>query len=159
MPKKFDNKLITVLLAEDNPADQQLTKRVFEDAKIKNDLYIVEDGVDLMNYLNRKEKYSNPITSPRPDLILLDINMPRMDGKQALKNIKNDINLKSIPVIIFTTSSYEKDIIESYNLGVNAYVTKPLDIDEFMCAVKNLESFWMILADLPSRRAEFKDYK
>ncbi len=150
MKPKVNGRPAIILLAEDNPADQQITKRVLKHVKVQTELHIVEDGVELMNYLKRKDKYSDPKSSQRPDLILLDINMPRMDGKKALRNIKGDSSLKAIPVVMLTTSNQERDILESYDLGVNSYITKPSDNNEFIKVIKSIENFWLVISELPS---------
>ncbi len=147
---KVNGRPAIILLAEDNPADQQITKRVLRHVKVRTELHIVEDGIELMNYLRRKDKYSDPKSSQRPDLILLDINMPRMDGKKALKNIKGDSSLKAIPIVMLTTSNQDHDILESYDLGVNSYITKPSDNNEFIKVIKSIEDFWLVVSELPS---------
>jgi len=143
------NKQSVILLAEDNVADQNLTKRAFQGGKLSSDLRIVEDGVEALEYLKRRGKYSNPASSPRPDILLLDINMPRMDGKQLLKEIKDDPDLKIIPIIMLTTSRHEVDVLVSYTLGVNAYITKPVDVDRFLETIRGLEHFWLTTVMLP----------
>ncbi|MDH5682505.1 MAG: response regulator [Spirochaetota bacterium] len=143
------NRPIRILMAEDNPADQEITRRVIADMGIPSELKILEDGLEVMNYLTRVEIYSDPEISPRPDFIMLDINMPRMNGKETLEAIKSNPNFRSIPVVMLTTSSYEKDIIESYELGVNAYITKPVDIGQFFTLIGNLKHFWFQIAELP----------
>ncbi|GMT50132.1 MAG: response regulator [bacterium] len=148
--KKANGRPAIILLAEDNPADQQITKRVLRHVKVQTELHIVEDGVELMNYLRREDKYSDPKSSQRPDLILLDINMPRMDGKKALRNIKGDSSLKAIPVVMLTTSNQDHDILESYDIGVNSYITKPSDNNEFIKVIKSIEDFWLVVSELPS---------
>lgn len=150
MDKKSTN-LVVVLLVEDNPADQQLTIRAFKKGRVNINLQIANDGVEAMEYLRGKGKYADRQTYPIPDLVLLDINMPRMDGKQVLKEIKTDNYLKIIPVIMLTTSDQEKDIIDSYNLGVNAYISKPVRISEFMDVVHKLEEFWFTLNKVPPK--------
>ncbi len=137
--------LAVVLLVEDNPADQQLTIRAFQKGHVNTNLQITSDGVEAMEYLRGVEKYHDREIYPVPDLILLDINMPRKDGKQVLKEIREDKALKIIPVVMLTTSDQEKDIIDSYNLGVNAYISKPVRINEFMEVVQKLEDFWFSL--------------
>ncbi|GMT41945.1 MAG: two-component system response regulator [bacterium] len=151
MMEQFDTKPAVILLAEDNPADQEITRRALEDAKVKNDLHVVGDGVEAMEYLRRQGKYSDSASSPRPDLLLLDINMPKMDGKQVLEKIKGDEELRTIPVVMLTTSSHERDVIKSYHLGVNAYILKPVDIGQFVAVLKNLEEFWFMMVVLPSK--------
>jgi two-component system response regulator len=146
---KKDSDLVVVLLVEDNPADQQLTIRAFKKGRVNVNLQIANDGVEAMEYLRGMEKYADRLAYPIPDLVLLDINMPRMDGKQVLKEIKTDSVLKVIPVIMLTTSDQEKDIIDSYNLGVNAYISKPVRINDFMDVVYKLEDFWFSLNRIP----------
>ncbi len=148
--KKANGRPAIILLAEDNPADQQITKRMLRHVKVQTELHVVEDGVELMNYLRREDKYSDPQNSQRPDLILLDINMPRMDGKKALESIKKDSRLKAIPIVMLTTSNQEHDILESYDLGVNSYITKPSDNNEFIKVIKSIEDFWLVVSELPS---------
>ncbi len=149
---KKNSDLVVVLLVEDNPADQQLTIRAFKKGRVNINLQIANDGVEAMEYLNGVGKYADRKSYPIPDLVLLDINMPRMDGKQVLKEIKTDINLKIIPVIMLTTSDQEKDIIDSYNLGVNAYISKPVRINDFMDVVHKLEDFWFSLNRIPPKK-------
>lgn len=141
----------TILLAEDNPADQALVKRSLINHKVHIELFIVDDGVEAMEYLRQEGKYADPQTSPKPDILLLDIKMPKMDGKEVLREVKNDPVLKTIPVIMLTTSDYEKDIIESYNLGVNAFITKPVDFNQFMQAMFSIKCFWLCVAGLPPK--------
>ncbi len=139
-----------VLLVEDNPADQKLTIRALNKGRVKTNLYIVEDGVEAMNYLEHKDKYTDRQKFPLPDLILLDINLPRMNGLDVLKKIRQDAELKTIPIIMLTTSSQEKDIVESYKLGVNAYINKPVQINDFTSAIRTIEDFWFCLTILPT---------
>ena len=139
---------IEILLVEDNPADVQLTIEALKDAKLNNHLSVAEDGVEATAFLRREGKYAN---APRPDLILLDLNMPRKNGREVLKDIKSDENLKTIPVVILTTSEAEQDIIKSYRLNANCYVTKPVDFFQFMKVVKAIEDFWMCIVKLPPR--------
>ncbi len=139
-------KPIHILLAEDNPGDARLTIEGFKDAKVNNEITVVEDGIEALAYLRRQGKYANAV---RPDLILLDLNMPRKDGREVLSEIKSDDNLKSIPVLVFTVSSAEKDILNSYGLHANAFITKPIDLDEFTKVVKSLEDFWLTIVKLP----------
>lgn len=145
--KKVDP--IIILLAEDNPADAELTMEAMKDTKILNMLYHVRDGAEVMEFLRREGKHA---AMPRPDLILMDLNMPRKDGLRTLKEIKEDPDLKSIPVVILTVSSSEEDILKSYNLHANSYVTKPLDLDEFASVVKGIEEFWFTIVKLPSNK-------
>ncbi len=148
---KKNSDLVVVLLVEDNPADQQLTIRAFKKGRVNVNLQIADDGVEAMEYLKGSGKYADRFAYPIPDLVLLDINMPRMDGKQVLKEIKTDSVLKVIPVIMLTTSDQEKDIIDSYNLGVNAYISKPVRINDFMDVVYKLEDFWFSLNRVPPK--------
>ena len=142
---KKETSLAVILLIEDNPADQQLTIRAFRKGHVSTNLQIASDGVEAMEYLRGEGKYFDREMYPIPDLILLDINMPRKDGKQVLKEIREDKDLKIIPVVMLTTSDQEKDVIDSYNLGVNAYISKPVRINEFMEVVHKLEDFWFSL--------------
>ena len=147
---KMNNaKMVIILLVEDNPADQQLTIRAFQKGKINTNLQIVSDGQEAMDYLQQTGKFEDKKSFPRPDLILLDINMPRKDGKQVLKEIRADENLKSIPVVMLTTSDQEKDVIDSCNLGVNSYISKPVRINDFIDVISKLEEFWFTLSILP----------
>ena len=139
-------KPIEILLAEDNPGDARLTVEGFKDAKIKNNITVVEDGIEAMAYLRHEGPYAN---AALPDLILLDLNMPRKDGREVLAEIKADENLMRIPVLIFTVSSAERDILAAYNLQANAFITKPIDLDEFITVVKSLEEFWLTIVKLP----------
>ncbi len=148
---KKNSDLVVVLLVEDNPADQQLTVRAFKKGRVNINLQIANDGVEAMEYLRGEGMYADRKSYPIPDLVLLDINMPRMDGKQVLKEIKTDEFLKIIPVIMLTTSDQEKDIIDSYNLGVNAYISKPVRINDFMDVVHKLEDFWFSLNKVPPK--------
>ena len=146
------NGLAVVLLVEDNPADQQLTVRAFKKGHVNTDLQIASDGVEAMEYLLGEGKFKDREIYPIPDLILLDINMPRKDGKQVLQEIRDNENLKIIPVIMLTTSDQEKDIIDSYHLGVNAYISKPVRIKDFMDVVNKLEDFWFSLNTMPPKK-------
>jgi two-component system, chemotaxis family, response regulator Rcp1 len=145
-----------ILLVEDNPADQQLTLRAFKQGKLNTQLFIANDGQEAMDYLLNENRFANEEDFPRPDLILLDINMPRKDGKEVLKEIRANPDLKIIPVIMLTTSDQEKDIIDSYNLGVNAYISKPVRIADFLNVVSKLEEFWFILSQLPPKKNDYQ---
>jgi len=147
--------MVIILLVEDNPADQQLTIRAFQRGKISTNLQIVSDGQEAMDYLMHKNKFEGKKSSPRPDLVLLDINMPRKDGKQVLREIRADENLKSIPVVMLTTSDQEKDVIDSYNLGVNSYISKPVRIKDFIEVISKLEEFWFTLSILPPNNSNY----
>jgi two-component system, chemotaxis family, response regulator Rcp1 len=148
-------KEIIILLVEDNPADQQLTLRAFKQGKLNAKINIASDGQEAMDYLLNKEKFKDIDNYKRPDLILLDINMPRKDGKQVLKEIRANSNLKIIPVIMLTTSDHEKDIFDSYILGVNAYISKPAKIADFLNIVSKLEEFWFVLNQLPPKKLDY----
>lgn len=137
---------VDILLVEDTPADVRLTREALKEAKVLNTLYVVEDGVEAMNFLHRKGKYAD---MPRPDLILLDLNLPKKDGREVLAEVKEDDNLKRIPVVVLTTSRAEEDIIRSYNLHANAYVSKPVDLTQFLKVVRSLEQFWLAVVTLP----------
>ncbi len=136
-----------ILLVEDNPADIRLTKEALIDAKVHHELFVCEDGVEAMNFLHRQGSYAG---KPRPDLILLDLNLPKKDGREVLQEIKNDRELKSIPVVVLTTSRAEEDVLRSYNLHANCYVTKPVNLDQFAHIVKSIEDFWLTIVRLPT---------
>lgn len=139
---------IEVLLVEDNPGDVRLMKEALKDAKVKNNLYVVSDGEEALSFLRRQENYSS-YSPPMPDLIMLDLNLPRKDGREVLQEIKNDPDLMHIPVVIVTTSSAEEDVLKSYNLHANCYVTKPVDLEQFIKVVKAIENFWLTIVKLP----------
>jgi CheY-like chemotaxis protein len=139
-----------VLLAEDDPADQELTRRAFQDDVLKADLRIVPNGEAALDYLRRRESFADPEQAPRPDLVLLDLNMPRIGGKQVLREMREDPELRRIPVVVLTTSQQEEDILRSYSLGCNSFVTKPADIDLFIQTIRKLGSYWLELVALPS---------
>jgi two-component system, chemotaxis family, response regulator Rcp1 len=143
--KKF-LKPIDIFLIEDNPGDIRLTQEALKEGKILNNLTIAQDGVEALEMLRHGGKNRNPF---HPDLILLDLNLPKMDGREVLAELKSDPDLQRIPVVILTTSSSEEDIINSYNLHANCYVTKPLDIDQFISRVKSIEDFWFTIVTLP----------
>lgn len=137
---------VEILLVEDSPGDVRLTQEALKDSKLYNNLNVVPDGVEAIAFLRRQGQYGN---APRPDLILLDLNLPRMDGRQVLQEIKNDENLKRIPVVVLTTSSNETDIFITYNLHANCYISKPVDFTQFINVVKSIESFWFSIVKLP----------
>ena len=145
---------VTILVADDDADDRQLVAEAFEEAKILNDLRFVEDGVELLDYLHRRGKYAEPDTSPRPGLILLDLNMPRMDGREALSLIKADRNLRSIRVIIMTTSKAEQDIVQSYDLMASSYITKPVRFESLVDVVKTIGKYWLEIVELPPNESE-----
>jgi CheY-like chemotaxis protein len=139
-------KLVDILLVEDNPGDVRLTREALKEAKVANELSVVSNGEEALLYLRRQGNFS---AAPRPDMILLDLNLPRMDGREVLAEIKADQNLKRIPVVILTTSSAEKDVLATYNFHANCYITKPVDLDQFLEVVKSIESFWLTIVRLP----------
>jgi CheY-like chemotaxis protein len=138
---------VNILLVEDNPGDVRLTKEAFKEAKVNNNLHIVSDGVEAMDFLRRNGKY---IGAPRPDIILLDLNMPKKNGREVLAEIKADPDLMRIPVLVLTISQAEEDILRSYNLHANCYIQKPVDINKFIDVVKSIEGFWLTIVKLPS---------
>ncbi|WP_375471724.1 response regulator [uncultured Nostoc sp.] len=137
---------IQVLLVEDNPGDAQLTRIALEDSKISIHLNVVEDGVEAMAFLRKQEKY---VKAAHPDIVLLDFNLPRKDGREVLAEIKGDENLKRIPVVVLTTSQAQEDILKAYNLSANCYITKPVDFDQFVKIVQSIENFWFAIVKLP----------
>jgi len=139
-------KPIEILLVEDNPGDVDLARAAMEESKVRNMLYTVGDGVEAMLFLRRKGKYTEV---PRPDLVLLDLNLPKKDGREVLAEIKSDEDLKRIPVVILTISKDEEDILKSYNLHANCYITKPIDLNQFVKVVKAIEDFWLTIVKLP----------
>jgi chemotaxis family two-component system response regulator Rcp1 len=141
-------KPIFILLVEDSPGDIVLTKEAMKQAKVHNELRVVTDGVEALNYLN---KCGNNDQCPTPDLILLDLNLPKVDGREVLSKIKSNPVLKAIPVVILTTSNDEKDVLNMYDLNANAYIVKPVDFQQFMNVVKSIEDFWLTVVRLPNR--------
>jgi two-component system, chemotaxis family, response regulator Rcp1 len=139
---------IQVLLVEDSPGDIRLTQEALKDAKLHINLHVARDGEHAMSFLMREGKYANV---PRPDLILLDLNLPKKDGREVLQEIKESQTLKIIPVVILTTSASEADILRSYSLHANCYITKPVSLDGFLTVVKSIEDFWMSVVKLPSK--------
>lgn len=139
---------VEVLLVEDDPGDVELTRETLEQNKVIVNLNVVDNGVKAMDYLYRRGPYKK---AKRPDLIILDLNLPRKDGREVLEEIRSDKKLKSIPIVILTTSEAEEDILKSYDLGANCYVTKPLGLDQFSKVVKSIESFWFTVAKLPPK--------
>jgi CheY-like chemotaxis protein len=146
---KHEGKMITIVLADDDPDDRQLTEDAFSENRLANQLHCVEDGEELMDYLYRRGKYESLRNEPLPGLILLDLNMPRKDGREALKEIKASPNLRRIPIVVLTTSKAEEDIIRSYDLGVNSYVTKPVTFKSLVELVKVLGRYWFEVVELP----------
>jgi len=141
-----DGKSIEILLVEDNPGDIRLIVEAFKENKLRNKLDMVEDGIEALAFLRREGKYAH---ASRPDLILLDLNLPRKDGRETLAEIKTDENLRRIPVVILTTSKAEEDILKAYNLNANCYITKPVGLDQFIEVVKSIEEFWLSIVKLP----------
>jgi len=148
--KMEDLKSIDILLAEDSPGDADLAMEALEESKLKNKLYVVVDGQEALDFLFKKGKY---IDVPRPDLILLDLNMPKVDGREVLKIVKEDKNLRSIPVVILTTSRAEEDILKTYDLHANCYIAKPLNLEKFMEVVAAIENFWISIVALPKKES------
>ncbi|MEI8233983.1 MAG: response regulator [Verrucomicrobiota bacterium] len=145
-PPPLAGKPIEILLVEDEPGDAYLTIEALKDAKILNRVHLAEDGIEAMAFLHRRGAHAE---APRPDLILLDLNLPRKDGREVLTEIKNDPCLNSIPVVVLTTSSADEDILRSYRLHANCYITKPVDLDQFMAVVRTTQEFWLTIVKLP----------
>jgi chemotaxis family two-component system response regulator Rcp1 len=139
---------VSILLVEDNPGDVRLTAEALKEAKVHNTLHVVEDGAEAMDFLRRAGRYGN---APRPDVVLLDLNLPKKDGRQVLAEMKADEGLKRIPVVILTTSQAEQDILTTYNLHANCYITKPVDLDQFIKVVQIIEEFWLCIVKLPPK--------
>lgn len=138
---------IEILLVEDNPGDVRLTIEALRDSKVRNNLQVTPDGVQAMAYLHKQGQYANVV---RPDLVLLDLNLPRKDGRQVLAEIKADPDLKTIPVVVLTTSQAEGDVLQSYQLQANCYITKPVDLEQFMTVVRSIQDFWLTIVTLPN---------
>ncbi len=138
---------IEILLVEDSPGDVRLTQEALRVAKVQNTLHVASDGMEAKSFLWRQGKHAN---APRPDLILLDLNLPKKSGREILEEIKLDPNLKSIPVVVLTTSAAEEDIMRSYQLHANCYITKPVDLDQFLKVVKTIDNFWLAFVKLPT---------
>ncbi|BBO16558.1 two-component system response regulator [Candidatus Brocadia pituitae] len=141
---------ITILMADDDPDDRFMTKDAFKETRLLNDLRFVENGEELIDYLRRRGKYVDVKDSPRPGLILLDLNMPRKDGREALAEIKADTDLRRIPVVILTTSKAEEDVVRTYNLGSNSYITKPVSFEGLVTTIKALTDYWLEIVQLPT---------
>jgi two-component system, chemotaxis family, response regulator Rcp1 len=146
--KNYNTKAFDILVIEDNPGDARLIKEVLIENKILNNLNILKDGVEAMNFLLKKGEYTN---APRPDLIFLDLNLPKKDGREVLSEIKTNDILKQIPVVVMTTSQSEEDIFKSYSLHANCYITKPIDLEQFVKVIQSLEDFWFSLVKLPPK--------
>ena len=141
---------IEILMVEDNPGDVRLTREALKGGKVLNEIHVVTDGVAALNFLRRKAPYED---KPRPDLVLLDLNLPKKDGREVLSEMKSDPDLKVIPVVILTTSQAEEDVIRAYNLNCNCYVTKPVDFEQFTRIVQAIEQFWLTIVTLPPHPA------
>jgi CheY-like chemotaxis protein len=139
---------IEILLVEDNPGDVRLTVEGLNEGKVHNNLHVAKDGVEALAFLRRERDYSDAV---RPDLILLDLNLPRKDGREVLAEIKADPDLKTIPVVVLTTSRAEQDVLQSYQLQANCYITKPVDLEQFIHVVKSIEDFWLTVVTLPRK--------
>ena len=145
---KINVSMIEILLVDDNPGDVRLTREALKEAKVSNTLHTACDGVEAMEFLRRQGKYRYV---PRPDLILLDLNMPRKNGLEVLSEIKGDDDLKKIPVVILTVSKNEEDIVKSYDMHANCFITKPVDLDQFLNVIKSIQDFWLTIVKLPSK--------
>ena len=139
---------VEILLVEDNPGDVRLTREAWKEGKLRNNLHVAEDGVEALAFLRKQGRHAG---AARPDLILLDLNLPRKDGREVLAEIKQDPSVKHIPVVILTTSKAEQDILKAYDLHANCYIAKPLDMDQFIRVVKSIEEFWLETVTLPPR--------
>lgn len=146
MTPKDEGRAIEILMVEDNPGDARLTVEALKEFKVRNNLSCVVDGVEAMAFLRREGEYAD---RPRPDLVLLDLNLPRKDGREVLEDIKSDKDLRTIPVVVLTTSEAEEDIARAYSLHANCYITKPVDLDQFLRVVKTIEDFWLTIVKLP----------
>ncbi|MBA3457032.1 MAG: response regulator [Deltaproteobacteria bacterium] len=140
---------IEILLVEDNPGDVRLTQEALREGKVKNNLHVARDGVEALAYLRREGPYKDAV---RPDLVLLDLNLPKKDGREVLAEIKSDPKLKMLPVVVLTTSSAETDIVGTYSQYANCYITKPVDLEQFVKVVKSIDDFWLTVVRLPSER-------
>ncbi len=143
-----DVRPIEILLVEDSPSDTELTIEALKEARVRNHLSVVEDGVEALEFLRRQGRYQQ---APRPDLIMLDLNLPRKDGREVLAEIKADEQLRVIPVVVLTTSRAEQDVLRAYQLNANCYITKPVDFEQFLNVVRSIESYWLLVVTLPSR--------
>ena len=146
---KTNGNPIVILMADDDADDRMLTRNALEESRVLNELRFVEDGEELMDYLRRNGKYGNAADSPRPGLILLDLNMPKKDGREALKEIKSDPNLRRIPVVIMTTSKAEEDVFRSYDFGASSFITKPVTFDRLVELMRTLGEYWVEFVELP----------
>lgn len=144
---KYARRAVEILLVEDNPGEVRLTQEALKDAKIRNNLHVTQDGEEAMSFLRRTGRYDHAV---RPDLIILDLNLPKLDGREVLAQIKADPSLRPIPVVVVTTSDAQEDIVGSYDLHANCYITKPVDLDQFLQVVRAIESFWFEIVLLPN---------
>jgi two-component system, chemotaxis family, response regulator Rcp1 len=147
MSTRTGNRPIEILLVEDNPGDARLTEEALKEGKVRNNLHHVRDGVEAMRFLERQGEYKE---KPRPDLILLDLNLPRKDGREVLADMRKNPELKTIPVVVLTTSEAEQDVVRTYELCANCYITKPVDLEKFITIVRSIEDFWLTIVRLPS---------
>ena len=147
-------KQITILMADDDPDDREMTREAFEEARLANDLRFVNDGAELMDYLQRKGRFADPATSPFPGILLLDLNMPRKDGREALRDLKSDPRFRGIRVIIMTTSKAEEDIVRTYNLSAASYITKPVTFEALVEVVRMLGKYWLEIVELPEHEPD-----
>lgn len=147
MNTRSGNRPIEILLVEDNPGDARLTEEALKEGKVRNNLHIARDGVEAMAFLSREGKYAD---APRPDLVLLDLNLPRKDGREVLAEMKEHPDLRLIPVVVLTTSEAEQDVVRTYELRANCYITKPVDLEKFITIVRSIEDFWLTIVRLPS---------
>ena len=149
MSEPTTKKPVTILIADDDPDDRQLAREAFEENHLANELKFVEDGEELLDYLNQRGKYSDPADAPWPGIILLDLNMPRKDGREALEEIKKDPRFRGIRVVIMTTSKAEEDVVRSYNLSAASYITKPVTFERLVEVVRTLGKYWLEIVELP----------
>jgi CheY-like chemotaxis protein len=149
-----DREPIIILMADDDPEDQMLVREAWKESRLANDLRFVSDGEHLMDYLYRRGEYGDPGSSPRPGLILLDLNMPKKDGREALEEIKADPDLMRIPIVVLTSSKADEDIVSSYNLGVSGFITKPVTFDGLVRIMKALGKYWIEIVELPPQNTE-----
>ena len=148
MTAQNPTRLVEILLVEDNPGDVRLTQEGLKETKMLNNLHVAMDGAEAMDFLHKKGKFAD---APRPDLILLDLNLPKKDGRQVLAEIKSDDSLKRIPVVVLTVSQAEEDIMRSYNLHANCYISKPVDFNQFLTVIRSIDNFWLGIVKLPEK--------
>jgi two-component system, chemotaxis family, response regulator Rcp1 len=149
MNQNTNGRPVEILLVEDNPGDVRLTREALKEAKVRNSLSVAGDGVEAMAFLRREGSYA---TAPRPDIVLLDLNLPKKDGREVLAEVKADPDLRRIPVVILTTSKAEEDILKTYDLHANCFVTKPVDFDQFIRVIQSIEGFWLTIVQLPGTK-------